>query len=72
MPVVVRADQLRRIRENQMLNFRELGEAAGVNPRHLSRLERGLRDRVSGSTVRKIATALDVHPSEIAEVSLVD
>jgi transcriptional regulator with XRE-family HTH domain len=44
----------------------ELSKAAGVSPAHLGRIERNEHDPHL-STIRKIAKALDVDPSELVD-----
>ena len=58
--------KLRRLRERRLLTQAELGDLAGVNRDQVSRIE---RDEVDPrfSTIRKLAAALDVDPSELVE-----
>ena len=57
---------LRRLREGRLLTQAQLGEAAGVHRDQVSRIE---RDEVDPrfSTIRKLAGALGVEPSELVE-----
>ncbi|PLS84900.1 MAG: XRE family transcriptional regulator [Actinobacteria bacterium] len=56
--------KLRRLREARLLTQAQLGEAAGVHRDQVSRIE---RDEVEPrfSTIKKLAAALDVEPSEL-------
>ena len=55
---------LKRLRERRLLTQAQLGQAARVNRDQVSRIE---RDEVEPrfSTIRKLAGALDVPPSEL-------
>ncbi len=55
---------LRGLREQRLLTQAELGERAGVHRDQVSRIE---RDEVEPrfSTIRKLAKALEVEPSEL-------
>ena len=55
---------LRRLRQRRALTQRELGKAAEVSPGTVFRLEVGLRGAYP-ATVRKLAAALGVAPSEL-------
>jgi transcriptional regulator with XRE-family HTH domain len=57
---------LKRLRERRLLTQAQLGEAAGVNRDQVSRIE---RDEVEPrfSTIRKLARALDVEPTELID-----
>jgi transcriptional regulator with XRE-family HTH domain len=56
--------RLKELRERNLLTQAELGVAAGVSRDQVSRIE---RDEVDPrfSTIRKLARALDVDPSEL-------
>lgn len=56
--------KLKRLRERRLLTQAQLGEAAGVNRDQVSRIE---RDEVEPrfSTIRKLAQALEVDPTEL-------
>ena len=56
--------RLRTFRERAALTQRELAELAGITPVQISRIERGEAEPYPG-TVRKLATALGVAPSEL-------
>ena len=62
--VVKIGTQLRAARERALLTQEELGTQAGVQPLTISRIE---TDKVEPrySTIRKIAKALSVDPSEL-------
>ena len=64
MSVVKIGRNLRRLREDRLLTQEELGEAAEVSRDQVSRIE---RDEVDPrfSTIRKLARALNVDPSEL-------
>ena len=61
---VVKLTRLRFVRERAALTQRELAERAGVTYVQISRIERGEAEPYP-STVRKLATALGVAPSEL-------
>lgn len=65
MPTVVRiGDRLRKVRTKRLLTQAELSERSGVNATTIVRVE---RDQVEPHfrTIRKLAKALDVDPSEL-------
>jgi DNA-binding XRE family transcriptional regulator len=57
---------LKQHRERAFLTTRELAEKAHVSPATFWRIEEG-KVKPHPTTMRKIAEALGVHPSEIAE-----
>ena len=57
-------EKLRRLREHEALTQRELADRAGLTVNAISRIERG-ETNARLSTMRKLAEALGVHPSEI-------
>jgi transcriptional regulator with XRE-family HTH domain len=61
---VVRLPRLRAVRERQLLTQAELAERARVNPKTVIALEAGA-EHPRPSTVRKLAAALGVAPSEL-------
>ena len=63
---MVKLTRLRGIRERAALTQRELAERAGVNYVQISRIERGDVEPYP-STVRKLAQALGVTPSDLME-----
>ena len=65
-PRFIRIDgkRLRRIRQERALSLRELGEKSGVSFDSIHKLETGRRD-AQPRTVRKLAEALGLEPSEL-------
>ena len=61
--VEVNVDKLKALRRQQVLALRELGDRAGVSKDTISRIER--TGRAYPSTIRKLAGALGVDPSEL-------
>ena len=61
--VEVNVRRLRALRRKRVLSLRELGELADVSKDTLSRIER--TGTAYPSTIRKIAKALKVNPSEL-------
>lgn len=61
------AAALKEQRQRAFLSTRELAEKAGVAPDTIWRIEGGDYKRLRPATMRKIAAALGVHPSEIDE-----
>ena len=61
--VEVNVRRLRTLRRKRVLSLRELGERAGVSKDTLSRIER--TGTAYPSTIRKIAKALEIDPSEL-------
>ena len=55
---------LRQIRENRVLSRQELARRSDVDESTIYRAERG-QTKLRPSTVRKLAKALDVPPSEL-------
>ncbi len=64
MDAVKIGSRLKELRERNLLTQAELGAAAGVSRDQVSRIE---RDEVDPrfSTIRKLARALEVDPSEL-------
>ena len=58
------AEQLRRLREQRALTQEELAEAAGLTARAIGALERGERQSPYPHTVRALAAALGLSPTE--------
>jgi len=61
--VEVNVDRLKALRKKRVLALRELGEKAGVSKDTISRIER--TGKAYPSTIRKLANALGVDPSEL-------
>ena len=57
---------VRRVRIERFMSQAELSKVAGVSPAHLGRIERNEHDPHL-STIRKIAKALGVDPSELVD-----
>jgi transcriptional regulator with XRE-family HTH domain len=60
----VNGDQLRRLRAQNALTLRALAEISGVSYDTINKLELGRRP-AHASTIRKLAHALGVEPSEL-------
>jgi len=65
--VVHIGDRLKRLRNERYLSQRELAKAAGLSPATIFKLENDLAEP-HPSTIRKLAQALEVAPSELAPV----
>jgi transcriptional regulator with XRE-family HTH domain len=57
---------VRKLRIEKFMSQAELSKAAGISPAHLGRIERNEHDPHL-STIRKIAKALGVDPSELID-----
>jgi transcriptional regulator with XRE-family HTH domain len=57
---------VRRLRIERFMSQAELSTVAGISPAHLGRIERNEHDPHL-STIRKIAEALGVDPSELVD-----
>ena len=65
MPTVVYiGDKLKEIRTRRLLTQTELAEKSGVNPTTIVRVERNQAEP-HFRTIRKLAKALDVDPTEL-------
>jgi transcriptional regulator with XRE-family HTH domain len=62
-------ENVRRLRERLALSQEELGKAAGVSPNTIWRVEAGTGGPPYGSTLRKLAAALQVPVTELTEGS---
>lgn len=60
----VDGEKLRRLRESRFLTQVGLAKSAGMTESTINRLERGLQ-QARISTVRKLASALEVEPAEL-------
>jgi transcriptional regulator with XRE-family HTH domain len=66
MAAVKIGKSVRRLRIKRFMSQAELSKAAGVSPAHLGRIERNEHDPHL-STIKKIAEALGVNPSELVD-----
>ncbi len=66
MAAVKIGKSVRKLRIDRFMSQAELSKATGVSPAHLGRIERNEHDPHL-STIRKIAQALDVNPSELVD-----
>jgi len=57
-------DKVKRLRKERVLTIRELADEAGVSKTTISNIENG-QSEAYPSTIRKLARALDVTPSEL-------
>jgi transcriptional regulator with XRE-family HTH domain len=60
----VNGERLKELRRNRVLSLRELEERSGVSYNTIWRIEDG-RQGAHPRTVRRLAAALDVEPSEL-------
>ncbi len=61
----VDATKLRQLREARAYSLRELEELSGVRHNTIWRIEAGQRKRTHPRTVRKLAQALGVEPTDL-------
>ena len=61
----VDARKLRNLRETRILSLRELEELSGVSYNTIWFIEAGRRKRTHPRTIRKLASALNVQPTEL-------
>ena len=59
------ATKLRKLREARVLSLRELEELSGVSYNTIWFIEAGRRQRTHPRTIRKLAKALGVEPTEL-------
>jgi transcriptional regulator with XRE-family HTH domain len=59
-------ERIKALRKERVLTVRELAAAAGVSATTVSNIERGQSEAYPG-TIRKLATALGVEPSELVK-----
>jgi transcriptional regulator with XRE-family HTH domain len=59
--------KLQRLREQRFWSRAELAEKADVHADHIGRIEREETTRPRMATIRKLAAALEVDPSELVE-----
>ena len=63
--VEIDAAKLKAIREARVLSLRELEDLSGVHHNTIWRIEDGQRKRAHPRTIRKLASALGVEPTEL-------
>lgn len=59
--------KLKELRSEKVLTLRELSEESGVTLNTIWRLESGYSKSARPSTIRKLAKALDIEPSELVK-----
>ncbi len=62
-------DKLKALRAQKVLTLDELSKESGVTLNTIWRLESGYNKSARPSTIRKLAQALDVEPSELIKAS---
>lgn len=65
--VKINGEKLQEIRLGKFWSRDELSEKSGIHRDHIGRLERGEGGNSRPPTVRKLAEALEVAPSELVE-----
>ena len=60
-------DKLKALRKNRVLTLQELSDESGVPLNTIWRIESGYSKGARPSTIRKLALALHVEPSELAK-----
>lgn len=60
-------EKLRTLRKTRVLTLQELSDESGVPLNTIWRIESGYSKGARPSTIRKLAAALDVDPSELAK-----
>lgn len=68
LPVLHIGERLRDLRKRALLTQEELAERSGVGVTTIIRIERN-QVEPQGRTIRKLAEALDVEPSELVKLS---
>jgi transcriptional regulator with XRE-family HTH domain len=61
----ISGDRLRKVRDRRLLSQRELAERASLSPTTILKLESGRVKEPHPRTIRKLADALEVDPSEL-------
>ena len=61
----VDVDKIKSLRKARVLTIRELAEKAHVSKTTISNIETGKSKELYPATIRKLATALDVEPSDL-------
>lgn len=67
--ISIEGQNIKKIREQKKIGITELAKKAQVGIATISELESGIRKRPSGSTLKKIADALDVNMNEILGIA---
>lgn len=67
--ISIEGQNIKKIREQKKIGITELAKKARVGIATISELESGIRKRPSGSTLKKIADALDVNMNEILGIA---
>lgn len=57
--------KLRQLRESRILSLRELEDLSGIHRNTIWRIEDGQRKRTHPATIRKLASALSVEPTDL-------
>jgi transcriptional regulator with XRE-family HTH domain len=65
--VRINGAKLKRLRQKRLLSREELAEKAATHRDHIGRLERNAISEPQMRTIRNLATALEVDPSEFLE-----
>ena len=65
--VKIDGQKLRETRKRRFMSREELAEKVGIHRDHIGRLERGMVGAPRIKTIRDIAAALEVDPSELVE-----
>jgi predicted transcriptional regulator len=65
--VEIDVDKLQRLRKQQVMSIGDLSAESGVHRNTISRIENGEAEART-STIRKLAKALEVEPSELVKV----
>ena len=65
--VRINGEKLRKLRQQRLLSREELAEKAGTHRDHIGRLERNAISEPQMRTIRNLAAALEVDPSEFLE-----
>lgn len=67
--VSIEGQNIKKIREQKNIGITELAKKAKVGIATISELESGIRKNPSGSTLKKIADALDINVNDILGIS---
>ena len=65
--VKINGEKLQQLRLERFLSRDEVAEKSGIHRDHIGRLERGEGGESRPPTVRKLAEALEVDPTELVE-----